>query len=476
MKLKRLDVFVLKSFLQPFAATFFISLLVLLMQFLWKYIDDLAGKGLEWYVIMEFMVYASANIINMALPLAILLASIMTMGNLGERYELVSIKAAGIPLKRVFRPLVFVVALLSVFAFWFSIEVVPVANLKWGALYYDVMQQKPAFDLKEGVFYKDIKDYSIKIAEKSKDGKEVKEVIIYDHTQGRGNTTVIVAEKGEISYSNDKRYLFFNLFNGTRYEEMINQPDFYDRQQFNSMSFKEQQVVFDLSGFSMSRTDLDLFKDYWKYKRMPDLEAGIKQLNHEIDSNVKRFEKQFYDSYHFRKDSLVVVDPNAYKIPTQLSLDSALILQRKAITTQALLLARTMNGHIEWSAGEIRPIRELHAKHLIVWWSKFTLAVACLVLFFIGAPLGAIVRKGGFGLPVVFAIIFFMIYFILNIMGEKTVRELIIPPFWGMWLSAFVLSPLGFWLTVKATRDSTLFDMDAYTRWFRKWFKKKAET
>lgn len=461
LKLKKLDIFIVRSFLQPFAATFFISVVVLLLQHLWKYIDDLAGKGLEWYVIVEFMVYSTANLIPLALPLAILLASIMTFGNLGEKYELVSIKAAGIPLRRVIQPLFFFVVLLTGFALWFSLEVVPVANLKWGALYYDLVQQKPAFELKEGVFYNGIEDYSIKVAGKDKNGGSIRGVIIYDHSEGRGNTAVVLAESGEITHSDDKRYLIFNLYNGKRYEEMVNQPEYYKKNQFNSMEFRRQRMVFDLSEFKMTRTDVDLFKDFWKYRKLPELKRGMDSLRRDIDRKIIQGKMSYSQGYHFQDTSAYTLKtlPPALQTPSLLSTSNG-----KQAAKMALSMARSATGQVEFIKGELMPVQYLLAKYEMVWWQKFTLSAACLVLFFIGAPLGAIVRKGGFGLPVVVAIVFFMVFFVLNMIGEKMVRELVLPAYLGMWLSTFILTPVGIWLTIKATRDSALFNTEVYYR------------
>ncbi len=471
LRIKKLDIFIAKSFLQPFVATFFVSLLVLLLQFLWKYIEDLAGKGLEWYVILEFMVYSTANLIPLALPLAVLLASIMTFGNLGERYELTVIKSAGIPLRRVFTPLFFIILILSVFALWFSVKVIPVANLKWGALYYDVMNKKPTFSLEPGVFYNDLKDYSIKVGWKGPEGSEVKDIIIYDHSEGRGNTTVIVAESGNITYSEDERYLFFTLYRGKRYQEMVNQPEFYKKQQFSVMQFQKQRVVFDLSEFSMQRSDADMFKDFWKYRQLDELKDGMDSLKERI-----YLEKVKLD-YIFRKNYYLDVKPMLQSgdsiTAANFDFDTLFQKKRKYLIQQALSQGRTINGQINHTVDEIRPVRYLLAKYELVWWQKFTLSAACLVLFFIGAPLGAIVRKGGFGMPVLFAIFFFIAFYMLNIVVEKMVRELVVSSEFGMWLSAMILSPIGIWLTYKATSDSTLFDVDAYLRFFKRLIPKR---
>jgi len=472
LKPKKLDIFIIRAFLQPFAATFFISVVVLLLQHLWKYIDDLAGKGLEWYVIVEFMVYSTANLIPLALPLAILLASIMTFGNLGEKYELVSMKAAGVSLQRAIRPLFFMALLLSGFALWFSLEVIPVANLKWGALYYDLLQQKPAFDLKEGVFYNGIEDYSIKIASKDKNGSRINDIIIYDHREGRGNTAVILAEYGEITQSDDQRFLIFTLFNGTRYEEMVNQANYYRRSQFSTTKFGKQRMVFDLSDFKLTRSEEGLFKDFWKYRKLPELEAGMDSLRREIYTREIMARKNYFQFYHF-SDTLQI-QPDS--LSTRLAMDSLMIDARKSTAiSQALNISRSGQGQVQFAKNDLLPVKYLLAKYEMVWWQKFTLAIACLVLFFIGAPLGAIVRKGGFGLPVVIAIIFFLIFFVLNMIGEKMVRELVLPANIGMWMSTFILTPIGFWLTYKATSDSVLFNMDAYLRFFRRFRRKNSK-
>ena len=473
LKPKKLDIFIIRAFLQPFAATFFISVVVLLLQHLWKYIDDLAGKGLEWYVIVEFMVYSTANLIPLALPLAILLASIMTFGNLGEKYELVSIKAAGVSLQRAIRPLFFLVLLVSGFALWFSLEVIPVANLKWGALYYDLLQQKPAFDLKEGVFYNGIEDFSIKIASKSKDGKRINDVIIYDHRQGRGNTAVILAEYGEITQSEDQRFLFFTLYKGTRYEEMVNQQNYYRRSQFSTTKFGKQRMVFDLSDFKLTRSEEGLFKDFWKYRKLPELEAGMDSLRREIYTREIMARRNYFQFYHFSDTMKIAPD----SLSPRLTLDSLMTENKKGTAiSQALNISRSGQGQVQFAKNDLMPVKYLLAKYEMVWWQKFTLAIACIVLFFIGAPLGAIVRKGGFGLPVVIAIIFFLIFFVLNMIGEKMVRELVLPAGIGMWMSTFILTPIGFWLTYKATSDSVLFNTDAYLRFFRRFRRNKQES
>ncbi len=278
-RIKKLDVFILKSFVGPFIVTFFISALFFLMQFLWKYIDELVGKGLEWYIIAELLMYTLPNLIPLALAMGILLASIMAYGNMGERYELVIIKASGIPLRRALYPILGFVLLLSYGSYLFSNYVIPASNLKFAALFWDVRNKKPAFDIHEGSFYNDIDGYSIKIGKKDKNGKDIYDVLIYDHTDDQTNTTVVVAERGEMTSSKDKRFLYFNLYNGIRYEEMKTNPDYYQTFKHNKMKFDKQEIIFDLSQLEMGNTAEDLFKGNHQLKDLAGLQEGIDSLN-----------------------------------------------------------------------------------------------------------------------------------------------------------------------------------------------------
>ncbi len=450
--------------------TFFISVFVLLMQFLWKYIDDLVGKGLEWYVILELLFYATANLIPIALPLAVLLASIMTFGNLGEKFELVAIKSAGVPLRRMLRPIFLIVLSICIGAWFFSNTIIPVANLKFGGLYYDVRNQKPAFDLQEGIFYNEIEGYSIKIGKKEKDNETVRNVMIYDHTKGRGNSSVTVAEYGTMVRSADKRFLFFTLYNGIRYEEMVENPEYYKSQPFNKMAFKKQQFAFDLSQFNLTRTALELFGNDYRFLNSSQLIYAIDSL-HTREVSKKYDVPRYLDvAYHFydtlREDSKEIMKigvDSFYKI---------LHTNQSQSAAHGLSIARSSKGMLDFGLKDIEDLKKLKAKHETEFWKKITLSIACFVLFLIGAPLGAIVRRGGFGLPVVVSILLFIVFYILNVTGEKMVKELVASPITGMFLSSYVLTPVGIWLTIKSTRDSALFDPDAYKRFFKKFSKK----
>ncbi len=475
-RIKKLDVFILKSFVGPFIVTFFISALFFLMQFLWKYIDELVGKGLEWYIIAELLIYTLPNLIPLALAMGILLASIMAYGNMGERYELVIIKASGIPLRRALYPILGFVLLLSYGSYLFSNYVIPASNLKFAALFWDVRNKKPAFDIHEGSFYNDIDGYSIKIGKKDKNGKDIYDVLIYDHTDDQTNTTVVVAERGEMTSSKDKRFLYFNLYNGIRYEEMKTNPDYYQTFKHNKMKFDKQEIIFDLSQLEMGNTAEDLFKGNHQLKDLAGLQEGIDSLNLQANQVYDEMVGFTNNNYHIY-DTLYpnYIDTfNIYTADWRAKEDPNVNM----IFTQALNIARTTKGVIENNRKMITDIRQKEAKHEVEWYKKITVPVACLVLFLIGAPLGAIVRKGGFGWPMVIAILLFLVFYILSIAGEKMTKELVAKPVVGMWLAVAALTPVGIWLISKATRDSSLFDPDAYIRAIRRFFlfgKKKDE-
>ena len=281
LPIKKVHKLIIGSFIGPFILTFFIALFILLMQFLFKYIEDLVGKGLEWYVVLELIVYASSTLVPMALPLAILLSSIMTFGNLGEHYELVALKSAGISLRKIMMPLVYCVLLISIGAFYFSNVAMPYANLKMGALMWDVKNQKPTLALKEGVFFNGMDGFSIRVGKKEKDGQTLKDIVIYNHSNQSGNKNVMMADSGRMLKSENDRFLIIELFNGISYEESGTPNTINDRKQLLRVKFKQHEVKFDLSTFQMNRTDENLFKDHYTM-------LNINQLKYYEDSLTKK--------------------------------------------------------------------------------------------------------------------------------------------------------------------------------------------
>lgn len=450
------------------------------MQFLWKYIDDLVGKGLEWYIILELLFYTSATLVPMALPLSILLSSIMTFGNLAEKYELAALKASGVSLQRVMRPLIWVSVLLSLVAFLFSNYLLPIANLKMGSLLYDVRQQKPALDIKEGIFYSQIDGYTIRIAKKSKDSKDLTDVMIYDHTEKVGANKLIIAKKGRMEMSKDERYLLVNLKDGNSYEEV--KPGSVSQEGSNKFpfmrtQFSEQLIRFDLMAFKMSRTDEDMFKDNYQMLNLTQLRQGIDTIYKEIDIHKIRIKEQVARNIEASPSVLDSSFAKVYKDTIKFKFANFISNFKKdeqlKIYEVASNIARSNSAYIVSSQTELELYADSINRYRIEWNKKFTLSFACIILFFIGAPLGAIIKKGGLGMPVVVSVGFFLVFHVLSITGEKFAKEGVIPAYQGIWLASAVLLPIGIFLTYKATADSTLFDMENYISFFKRIFKKK---
>ncbi len=438
---------------------------MLLMQFVWKYIDDMVGKGLEWYVIAQLMFYAAATFIPLALPLAILISSIMTFGNLAEHYELAALKSAGISLQKIMQPLIVTSICISIAAFLFSNYMLPVVNLKMGSLLYDIRQSKPALDLKPGIFYKDIDNYVIRVQEKSKDGKNLYNLMIYDHTSRRGASKVIIAQKGHMQLSSDKKNLLLTLFNGKTYEEIFDDKTNSIRKSFLRSVFEKQVIRFDLTSFGFERTNEELFKDNYQMLNVSQLAAEVDTIRQKGSIRDKEFSVGF----------AMILANQGIKNPQHLTSTNNSIdyfekltkPEKERIIEAALNTARNYNSQLNAAADDQEHRNNSINKHLIEWHKKFTLSFACLVLFFVGAPLGAIIRKGGIGMPMVVSVLFFLFFHVMNIMGEKFSKEGVLPPYQGMWMASAVLLPIGIFLTIKATSDSALFDINSYLKIFR---------
>ena len=446
------------------------------MQFVWKYIDEMVGKGLEWTVIAELLIYVSASLVPMALPLAILLSSIMTMGNLGENYELVAFKSAGISLKRVLRPLVVTVLLLSGLAFVFSNYWLPVANLKSKSLLYDVKEQKPTMDIRPGIFSSELDDYTIRVKDKKTidEVEHLYDVLIYDHSDGKGNRSVITAEEGIMTVTADKRFIEFRLFNGESYDE---EKDGSRNRTYPlaRSTFKENLIRFDLSQFALNRTDEDLFKTNFKMLNLKQLDEAIDTLNKlkkkHVSSTKQSLKKAFFHYANFNQKNF----PQK-KIDRKMQLDDFVTSlprnKQKQVLVTATNLSRNTKSRLSTMAEDLYNRNKYINYHKIYWHKKLTLSFACFILFLIGAPLGAIIRKGGLGMPIVISVVFFLIFHILSISGEKMSKEGAIPVVQGMWMASAILFPIGLFFTFKATSDSNLLQWDSYGNFFKKLFGK----
>ncbi len=475
---KKLDKLILKAFVGPFAATFFITLFVFMMQILWKYIDDLVGKGLDILTLTQFLIYASATLVTLAMPIAILLSSIMTFGKLGENFELVAIKSSGISLLRFMRPLLFVTIFLSGIAFLFANYIAPRANLKFAVIYHDIYEKSPAFDLKDGVFYNGFRGFSIKVDKKDQDRSTLHRVLIYEQSNGVQDNTII-SESGIMSMSNDKKFLQFRLKNGNRYEE--NGTFNSTQNEFIQLSFKEYNKLFDLSQLNLQKTSDSLFMNNIRMKTMRQLNVDLDSLKKVPDSLYKRNQSllasyvkysKFKDSIPTKKEVAVAKQAEAIKEKNSskkiTSFDSLIPDSLKTIVyDQTIADVSNARNVIQMASVDYKSQNDDFTSHEIEWHKKLSLSIACLVLFFIGAPLGSIIRKGGLGMPLVMALLFFMVFYLLNIFGEKFTRDYVLVPIIGMWLPVIVLTPVGFFLTYKAMHDSQLFNKEYYYRFFK---------
>jgi lipopolysaccharide export system permease protein len=443
----------LKAYVAPFLATFFVVEFILVLQFLWKYVDDLVGKGFDTILILKLMALASVSFVPMALPLAILLATLMTFGNLGEFFELTAIKSGGISLWRFMRPLTGLTLVWVVFAFFFSNNILPVVNLKFQTLLYDIREQRPALSIQAGVYYNGIDGYSIHVGKKDDDGKTLRQITIYDHSERRGNTKYVYAQRGEMESVANNHYLVLKLYDGFVYQEI--QPKAGEKAVLPAMKmeFKEQQVGFDLSAFRFSRTQESTFKDVYTMLTVQQLSTNIDSLKIQRTNRIAEvagFQNKYY---------AIVADSNLGMVKS--SARSAFQWEKMVPDSfHLLVLQDAKNGVSSVKSYTSMLLRDLEyqqnniSAHLVERHKKFTLSVACLVLFLIGAPLGAIIKKGGFGMPMLFSILFFLVYHVTSMIGEKMAESGKVQPWQGMWLATFLLLPVGLMLMIRANTDT----------------------
>lgn len=473
--MKKLHRFILKSYLGPMFMTFFIVMFILLMQFLWKYIDDLVGKGLDAHVIAELLLYASAGLVPMALPLSTLLASLMTLGNLGENNELLAMKSAGISLPRIMSPLIVITILITVGAFFFSNNVMPYTNLKMSTLLWDVRNQRPELQIRVGVFNNDIEGYSIKIGDRDPKTSLMRNLLIYDHRSKEGNLTVTVADSGYMHITSDEEYMVVTLYSGYTYEEMLETRAARrtDDRKFPARrnKFDKQIVLLELKGFGLERSGEDLFKGSFHALNQSQLTHVSDSLSLALEVRKKSAAENllrltlFQNPFQLTRDSAAVVTYVLNKDSLYNSLTPTL---QQTILSRALSTARTAKSSVSNTANEINMRKKHLVRHNIEWHRKFSLSFACFVFFFIGAPLGAIIRKGGLGMPVVVSVLFFVFYYVISLTGEKFARELMWEPYLGMWVASAILLPLGAFLSYKATTDSVLMNADFYVNSLKK--------
>jgi lipopolysaccharide export system permease protein len=469
--LKKLDWFIIKSYLIPFIITFFIAEFVLVIQFLFVYLDDLIGKGVGFSVILELIFYAFLDVVPMALPLAVLLSSIMVMGNLGEKSELTAMKAAGVSLLRIMRPLIVIMIIIGAISFYFSNNIWGTVYIKKRILITDVTNKKLSLILKEGVFFSEIENYSIRANEIDKETNELSDVLIFEHSASFKYRKIIRAERGKMNKSSDGASLVLTLYNGEITEVVNPSSNPYEDKSIlphQQISFKETTQKIDISSLGLNRTSEDDYTNQPQTLPLSKLTYVIDSLSLDADT-VKRTLLNYYKNSH-----LVSRIENSYDIDTiaktAFNLDSLTPQQQKSIVTNAKNKVINAINYLETRSDEFEGNQKHLSKLQIEWHRKLTLSLACLILFFIGAPMGAIVKKGGFGVPIAIAIGMFLVYYIISITGERLASSLVLAPYIGMWLGSIVLFPLGVLLTYQAVTESKIMDFEVWGRFFRNIF------
>lgn len=472
--LKKLDLFTLRSFLGPFIMTFLIVLFVLMMQFLWLYIDELVGKGLSFGVILEFLGWGSATLFPLSLPLATLLASIMTLGSFGENNELLAMKAAGISLPRIISPLVVVAVMISIAAFFASNNLIPVAYTKIYTLRDDIGKTKEEIKIPTGIFYNGIDGYTLRVSKTDKNNI-MHEVMVYNHSNNKGNVSLIVADSGMIKLTPDKSSLIFTLYNGTDYEEE-NKFDYTDTTfSLRKVNFTEQEVIIPLQNYAFKKSEDSKYGSEVMTKGLAQLKIDRDSLdttyNKVLNSQVRR---AIYTNNLIHTYQLDTSRKKVYK--GEFSSDS--LFKWKDLEAESEAYRMAINSldnqiaSIDFFENELMQTAYPLRRTIIESYRKFALSIACLLFFFIGAPLGAIIRKGGLGTPVIVSMFFFVVYWVVDISGKKLANDGAVSPFIGAFISTFVLFPMGAFLTWKSTKDSALFNADAYINAVKNLFKK----
>jgi lipopolysaccharide export system permease protein len=477
--LKKLDSFVLKSFIGPLILTFFIVLIILILQFLWMYVDELAGKGLEIKILAELLFQFSLSFVPTALPLAILLASLMTFGNMGEFSELTALKSSGIPLNRIMRPLVLLIAVLSIVSFFFSNNVLPYSNRQARTLLYDIRRKRPDINLQAGTFNNDIEGFSIKITSKDPVTNRLNRLYIYDHRENRGNSAVTYADSGYMRVTSDETAMIMVLYSGYSYTDMgersSNPAD--KKYPFRKDYFKEQTLVIPLSGFDLQRSEIDLFKSHSAMLNISQLTFYIDSLNKRYTEKVDNYFTEYKTTALYSgRASLIRLsgEEDTLELRSQSDEPISELYNSLPLAEKRNVLLRAIQGIKEGTSFLASKNESLHIEirniknYEVNWNKKFTLSFACIVFFFIGAPLGAIIRKGGLGTPAVISILFFVIWYVISLSGEKLAKENLVSTFAGMWAASYILLPAGLFLTYKASNDSVIMNIDTYLLFFKK--------
>ncbi|WP_353331556.1 LptF/LptG family permease [Bacteroides sedimenti] len=473
LRIKKLDIFIVKSFSLLFLGTFFICLFIFIMQFLWKYVDDLVGKGLEINVLGEFFFYATLTLVPTALPLAVLLASLMTFGNLGERYELLAVKAAGISLLRVMRPLVVITLILCCTSFYFQNVIAPKAQVKLWTLLISMKQKSPELEIPEGVFYDEIEGYNLYVKHKNKETGVLYNVMIYNFSKGYDNAQILVADSGKLEMTSDKQHLYLHLYSGEMFENIKPQTGSVNNIPYRRESFSEKHIIIEFnSNFNM--VDESFMNKQYQSKNMVELQTSIDSMRHQVDSIGKTFYEEAKVTTYRLADRFTNEDTLALKktLTKKVNLDSLYsnltIQDKQRIIETAFNSAQNIENDWRFKSFNTAETDYRIRRHEMEWHNKIALSFSCLIFLFIGAPLGGIIRKGGLGMPVVISVLIFIIYYIINTTGAKMARDDKWIMWIGMWISTIILAPVGVFFTYKSNNDSVVLNSDTYINWLKK--------
>ena len=472
LRIKKLDIFILKSFLMLFAGTFFICLFIFMMQFLWRYVDELVGKGLEVGILAQFFFYSALTLIPLSLPLAILLAALMTFGNFGERYELLSMKAAGIPLLRIMRPLIILCVFISGMSFYFQNVVAPKAQMKLWTLLVSMKQTSPELDIPEGVFYSEISGYNIYVKKKDRDTGVMQDLLIYNFSDGFENARVIWASEGKMEMTSDKKHLYLHLYNGEQFENLKSQTISSKNVPYRRETFREKHIIIEFDG-GFSMVDGGFLSERSDSKNMTEISHSIDSLSFRADSIGRSMFNEIKISIYSpqslsKTDSIKVVKK---ELPSIINGDSVFNTYTLAEKEEALANAYNQTNKLasDWGVKSIQvtDTDKNILRHKTDWHKKITLSLSCLMFFFIGAPLGAIIRKGGIGLPVVISVVIFVLYYIIDSGSTRVARSGEMNIVLGVWMSTLVLMPIGIFFTYKSNKDSVVFNAELYLGVFK---------
>lgn len=470
----------LKNFLGLFLVTFMICLFILLMQFLWMHVKDLVGKGVEISVLAEFFFYSVVTVVPLGLPLAILLASLMTFGNLGEKSELTAMKASGVSLFRIMQPLIIAISFVCVGAFFFSNYVLPASQVKLWTLIFSLRQKSPELDIPTGEFYDGIGGYNIYVRHKNTRTGMLEDIMIYDLSKGFKDATVTVADSGRIYFTDDNKFLLLVLYDGESFENLNQKQqkatNTKQRVPYRRETFARKQMLIDFDT-EFNRYDESILKDQHVSKNVSELLQSIDSMNNVAHVKSHEQSAELVSNRYFSRDKkqnrqlnsdVTKADVVGYNLDSVF--DAMTPTNQRRVLSMALDKAKSMKDAVEYNGLLLDDSQRYIRKHEMELHRKFTLAFACLIFFFIGAPLGAIIRKGGLGAPVVISVVMFVIYYIIDNTGYKMAREDIWPVWAGLWLSSSVLLPIGIFLTYKAVTDSALLNPEA---WIKVWEKTK---